>query len=189
MPKLAYVCETCGVTFYRERALAQQHRRKFCSVSCSIIGRRRPLEERFWEKVKKTDNCWLWIGARSGGYGMIRRGDKAVIAHRLAYEWTNGPIPDGLDICHTCDNPACVRPSHLFAGTARDNALDAAHKGRLVVPRGERSSFAKLKDADIPNIRRLLAEGITKTDIGKQYGVSRTTIYGIASGHNWTHIK
>ncbi len=91
-----------------------------------------PLEQRFWPKVEKTGTCWVWQGATdSHGYGQIHeepRGHSQ--AHRVSWELAYGPIPEGLDVLHCCDNPPCVRPTHLFLGTQLDNNLDAINKGR-----------------------------------------------------------
>jgi hypothetical protein len=93
----------------------------------------RPLEDRFWEKVVKTDDCWLWVGSRAGGgYGRIRVNGKHVPAHRVSWSLQHGiPFPEHLDACHHCDNPLCVRPDHIFPGTPSENAIDARDKGRL----------------------------------------------------------
>lgn len=89
-----------------------------------------PIEDRFWAKVNKADECWEWTGSRVwNGYGQFRNG-KVVYAHRYAYELWFGPIPDGLLVCHVCDNRSCVRPEHLFLGDYQDNAQDASKKGR-----------------------------------------------------------
>lgn len=95
----------------------------------------RPAEERFWRMVEKGPGCWRWMGATAHGYGVIgiRRG-KNVGAHRLSYEIHNGPIAEGLFVCHRCDNPRCVNPAHLFLGTAADNHRDMCEKGRGVTP-------------------------------------------------------
>lgn len=97
-------------------------------------SRRLSPEERFWAKVEKTDGCWIWSGAtnKSGpfGYGQFRIPGNRVPAHRVAWEMIHGPVPEGLWVLHDCDMPKCVNPSHLFLGTAKDNAADMIAKGR-----------------------------------------------------------
>lgn len=94
--------------------------------------------ERFMSKVVvpfgDPDGCWWWTAnsdARGYGFLSTTHGAAPQRAHRAAWELANGPIPDGMDVCHHCDNPSCVRPSHLFLGTARDNLRDASAKGRI----------------------------------------------------------
>lgn len=87
--------------------------------------------ERFWAKVDFGDECWNWTGGRfENDYGAFQLDGKAVRAHRVAWELINGPIPEGLIVCHHCDNPGCQRPNHLFLGTHADNAQDRERKGR-----------------------------------------------------------
>lgn len=91
--------------------------------------------ERFWSKVEKTDGCWIWkASTRHGGYGQFWDGKRKVAAHRFLFESSYGPVGDGIEICHKCDNPPCVRLDHLFAGTKTDNMRDAWSKGRLRIP-------------------------------------------------------
>lgn len=95
----------------------------------------KPIEERFVEKVDKSggiDACWIWLGATDGRYGMIWFNGRNVRATRISWELFHGkPFPDGMDACHTCDNPRCVNPLHIWPGTPSENALDAVRKGRL----------------------------------------------------------
>jgi hypothetical protein len=89
-------------------------------------------EKQFWASAKsRSIGCWLWSRTTvKGGYGRVRYGKKSVVAHRVAWELTNGPVPDGMLVCHACDNPACINPAHLFLGTHKTNAEDRDRKGR-----------------------------------------------------------
>jgi hypothetical protein len=88
---------------------------------------------RFWAKVDKTTDCWLWTGGKHRqGYGQISIARKMALAHRVSYELEVGPIPPGMSVLHKCDVPGCVRPDHLFTGTQKDNMADCARKGRTV---------------------------------------------------------
>lgn len=116
-----------------------------------------PLRRRFLTKFDfaPDSGCWVWTGARHPqGYGLIKRKDGVQLrAHRLAYELAHGPIPEGLQVCRCCDNPSCVRPGHLFLGTAPDNAADMVAKGRSARLTGERNGAARLNRQCVENIR------------------------------------
>lgn len=89
--------------------------------------------DRFWDKVDKTSDCWIWTAAKSAaGYGRFKLNGRLVSPHRLAYEMAFGDIPPGSDVCHRCDNPPCVNPEHLFVGSRSDNMQDCIAKGRFV---------------------------------------------------------
>jgi hypothetical protein len=149
----------------------------------------RPLEERFWSHVEKTETCWLWKPAvKSGDYGRIRvkgRGAK-VKAHVLSYTMHVGPIPDGLNVLHHCDNPPCVRPDHLFVGTHDDNMKDKVAKGRQ--GKGERMGLSKLNPDLVRAIRLRLADGVGQRQTAREFKVSRTTVRWIDIGKTWKHV-
>ncbi len=113
---------------------------------------RRPIAETFSQHIRKTSGCWFWTGSdNTQGYGIIRRGARRLMAHRVAYELFIGKIPSGMLVCHHCDNPPCVRPDHLFIGTAKDNIRDCVSKGRSKeqkkthCPRGHRYTAENTK--------------------------------------------
>jgi hypothetical protein len=98
----------------------------------TLRGRKRPTYVRFWPKLNKGDGCWEWTGGcNDWGYGMMKGdGGKMLYAHRVSYELHHGEIPNGLFVCHVCDNPKCANPDHLFLGTHKDNMADMMVKGR-----------------------------------------------------------
>jgi hypothetical protein len=144
----------------------------------------KPLADRFWAKVNKTDSCWLWTGGMYiYGYGKFYVGkERAEYAHRMAWQLTHDIITDNTTcVLHQCDNPCCVRPDHLFLGTRYDNVRDMDIKGR----RGT----AKLNKIDVLTIRsRYAAGGITHRGLAKQYDVSKGTITFILSHRTWRHL-
>lgn len=144
----------------------------------------------FWDRVEKGPDCWLWLGAKSTwGYGMIKIDGKMRHAHRLSWEIHNGPIPEGLMVCHHCDVRDCVNPKHLFLGTAADNVHDMDAKGRRgrghrvrVTHRGENHQAAKLSDAEFAAIQEALVTGEPKRAIARRFGISHTYVQKIARG-------
>lgn len=147
------------------------------------------IPSRFWQKVHKTNSCWLWTGKRkTAGYGLLfLTGNRTVYAHRLSFEIHYGPIPDGLVICHKCDNPPCVNPEHLFAGTPAENVSDCCAKKRG--NHGSRNHFHKLTEADVSAIKSMIANGSERKKIAQLFNVTRANIDLIASGKTWKHVQ
>lgn len=137
---------------------------------------------RFWPKVDRSGSCWEWQASRVNGYGQFTVNRRIVLAHRFAWEITNGPIPNGLFVCHHCDNRLCVNPSHLFLGSAADNSGDMVAKNR--VRHGAAHRNTKLTDKDVHEIRSLKGS-MTYKALAQQYGISTTTAWRIAHGESW----
>lgn len=146
---------------------------------------------RFVQKVafgRTPDDCWEWRAYRMpAGYGVfaVRHGDVR-FAHRVSWELINGPIPAGMVVCHRCDNPPCVNPDHLFLGTIAENNADMRAKKRHKI--GERHGSAKLTEAEVQTIRRLLTSGASQRSIAARFGVGQMSISDIARGVTWRHI-
>ena len=133
------------------------------------------------------DKCQEWTGAKNeNGYGRTCRNGKKQYAHRAAWEISFGPIPDGLKVCHKCDNPSCVNPTHLFLGTQRQNIQDASEKGRMTAGKlGERNGNHKLTASEVIVIRQI---GGTTIEISKMFGVTQGRISRIRNRKEWKHI-
>ena len=153
-------------------------------------GRFNTLRDRFWSKVLKTSNCWEWIGTiHKRGYGHFKVGrDNNLKAHRVSYIIGKGSIPTGLYVLHHCDNPKCVRPSHLFIGTQRDNIQDAVSKSRM--HQGEKNHTAKITVKDVKEIRlKYIPYKCGCKKLGREYGLAERTVHQIVKGQIWKHVK
>lgn len=229
-PQSTQICVVCGTSFtpppWKQRR--PQAKSPYCGHACyRLRGRQRPLAERFWEKVNKNGPvpahcpelgpCWVWTGAPyPSGYGQINVDGKIRRAHRVVWELTYGPLAPNKSGCHKCDNPPCVRPTHLFEGTKKENSQDCARKGRAYRPmtgptvtperrargerngrathpertaRGEENGGARLTAAQVREIRGLYVpvRGM-QAKLGRQYGVSPATIALIVQGKKWRQI-
>lgn len=152
------------------------------ALSVSIDEKER-IEDRFWEKIdkQKDDACWPWNKARKEkGYGRFEYKGKTVHAHRMAYALTKGPIPDGMTVRHTCDNPCCCNPSHLQLGTTLENVNDMVSRGRH--PRGERHGKSKLTTREVEEIR---GSNETGNVLAESYGVHPSVISSIKRHKHW----
>lgn len=155
----------------------------------------RNREVRFWPKVRKGPKCWEWTASKNPrGYGRFRmrplkRGWMVEYAHRLSWILAFGPIPEGMQVLHECDNPPCVRPAHLFLGTISDNMADKVAKGRQL--QGERKAGAKLTSSQVLEIRRRYKGSRTRPrqkDLALEFGVSQRTISRIIRRKKWKHL-
>lgn len=147
---------------------------------------RKTIEERFWDKVSKSDGCWLWNGSvDTEGYGQLYRGGKHqnVAAHRFSWQIHFGDIPIGMKVLHRCDTPPCVRPDHLFLGTQADNIADMDAKGRR--SHGEASPSAKLSENDVRQIRHSTKRNV---ELSLEFNVDASVISEIRSGKKWRHV-
>lgn len=170
-----------------KRGYVKGEPRRFIIGHHNYVRPRKTIEERFWERVDKRgpDECWPWTGYDNGyGYGVLTtqvlNSRRKVGAHRFSYELHNGPIPDGLDILHKCDNPPCCNPAHLFAGTHMDNMTDMYSKGRRKPAKGERISRALFSNAQVREFRQAFAAGsYTVTEFARLRDVHPGTMRNI----------
>jgi len=148
-----------------------------------------PIQFRLLAKLKfgSPNGCWLWGGAcHPQGYGFIKRKDGAQLrAHRVAYELMYGPIPKGLFVCHRCDNPQCVRPSHLFLGNHAENMADMVAKCRSAQMKGSENGSAKLQESDVKTIRFLSGK---YHEIASRFGISASMVGLIKRRERWVHL-
>jgi hypothetical protein len=151
----------------------------------------RPPDARFWAKVSVSNEneCWLWTGNKiRQGYGRLKIGSRNVLAHRYSYELHNGPITPELDVLHSCDNPPCVNPAHLWLGTHIDNMRDRQNKGRLNHPVGERVNTARFTKEQVKWIFLLEKYPSINRDLAKLFSVHVDTIKLIRAGKTWKSV-
>lgn len=151
--------------------------------------------ERFWAKVRKGEGCWEWTAYKMrNGYGTIARDGGRLagkdFAHRVSWVLHNGPIPDGMYVCHRCDNPGCVRPDHLFLGTPKENQDDMRRKGRHYYPGapGERNNKAKLTEEVVRRVHAMGVAGMTQAQIAAVVGITQANVGCILLGKTWKHL-
>lgn len=150
------------------------------------------VEIRFVKRIKiqEGNKCWLWTGKPKGGnnnYGSFYIEGKAWLSHRASYHLFVGLIGD-KHVLHKCDNPLCVRPSHLYLGSHSDNMRDMRNKHRWQPMRGSQHGMAKLTEYDVKRIKKLLSNGVSGVTIATQFSVSKHMISKIKTGKNWRHI-
>lgn len=154
----------------------------------------RATEDLFWAKVHKGPSCWCWTARKArDGYGKFNMSTGrvkpkriTVLAHRFAYELTRGPIPPGMFVMHSCDNPSCVNPEHLSVGTHRANMADMVRKGRQA--HTERHGRAKLTTKQVRLMRARHAAGESNASLAREFGIGTGLACMILKGQRWGHL-
>lgn len=145
------------------------------------------LHDRFMQYV---DDNWQWTGCKTkSGYGRIGIDYKTVRAHRVSYELFKGPIPDGMYVLHSCDDPGCVNPDHLHLGTAYENRQEMLSRNRSNFAYGEKHGRAKLSEDQVKEIKKKAKAGQSKPSIAAEYAICKEMVYNIIRGTNWKHLK
>jgi hypothetical protein len=184
-PSEAKTCEHCGSTFERPVARTDAHwaSRRYCGRPCAFAARRTDEEARFWARVDRRgrDECWPWIGRTQGRANHEtstrgRFGETPTYAYRLAYEVAVGPVPDGMHVHHTCENPNCVNPAHLEpvtpsehvemhkAGVPRPQSVrEAISRGHRASQRSKAAAAARRGVPRSPEVRQKISEGRRRT--------------------------
>jgi hypothetical protein len=142
-------------------------------------------------KVRVTaSDCWEWTGRKDkDGYGRIEFENRDRPASRVMWIVTNGPIPPGKQVCHTCDNPPCINPDHLFLGTNLDNVIDSIKKGRKIgFNIGETNNMTSLTGELVSQIRAEYAKGTAQVEIGKLFAIPKVTVHNIVKRKTWKHV-
>ncbi len=198
--RVSRTCRQCGAAFDVKPSRLRYGGALWCSRACYYRSRtwvraKTPNEaaDVFWSRVAKSDApdaCWPWLGRpNTEGYGRMMVNGERQLAHRIAYQLANGPIPDGLLVCHSCDNPPCCNPAHLWVGTDGDNSEDKAAKGRAQRLHGTLTGTAKLTDEHVLAIReRRQREGTAYRTLAADFGVSACCVRHIVLRKTWRHI-
>jgi hypothetical protein len=156
-----------------------------------VFKKSEPVDARFWPRVEfpsGPDGCWVWTASKdTSGYGQLSVNGRMTLVHRISFEIFYKAIPAGMQVLHTCDNPPCVRPDHLFLGDDIANVNDKVAKGRQA--KGERCGRRKLAETDIIEIRALRKVGVTLNTLSEMFGVSSGQVWIICARRSWKHVQ
>jgi len=146
--------------------------------------------ERFWSRVQVQGpaDCWEWTGDIRVKYGRLSLWSVHYSVHRIAYFLSTGIDPKSNHVCHTCDNPTCCNPAHLWLGTTQNNTQDKVDKGRCANNKGTKNPAVKLTEAKVRRIRIEFSKGMNQCALGRKYGVTHQMIHRIVKRKNWIHI-
>lgn len=183
-------CECCSTIFRVPPSTIKKGGGVYCSKACHAKSQASTLLERFNRHIGETTEagCILWKGATCRGYGTLtQKSGGPTRANRIAYELFVGPIPDGLNVLHRCDNPRCVNPEHLFLGTPKENTHDMIAKGRQA--KGRTHGISKLTDDAVRSIReRYAAGGVTQDALASEHNVTQSIIWRVIHRKGWMHV-
>lgn len=192
--------EDCGRVEQTRRGFCKPHYRRFMATGDPLKIRAYPasypvedkLREIGWTEVLRglETPCWEWNGncTRLNGYGSFHLNGRGRPVSRVSYEVFVGEIPEGLLVRHKCDNPPCMNPEHLETGTVKQNTQDMLDRGRHNPPVGSRNGRSLLDEGEVERIYALRNSGKRREDVGKEFGVSASTVYSIWKGLRWTHV-
>lgn len=188
-------CQQCSVNGCQRRARSRgwcgtHYERWRRTGSTDLMPVTRDYVAVLADRSERRGQCLLYVKGTitRSGYGRLSYKGVYTLAHRLAWMLANGPIPDGLMVCHRCDVPNCINVEHLFLGTAADNNHDRDRKGRHRPMRGSKAGKAKLSEWQVQEIKAKLRQGRTLHSLGAEYGVAWQTISSIKIGQNWAHV-
>jgi hypothetical protein len=180
------VCRTCQ-NEYAAKSRAKKRGTKPRRIRPHDV----PFEDWYWSFVERKgpDECWPWLrGLDHGGYGRMKdKESNEEKSHRIAWTLTNGTVPDGLVVRHSCDNPPCCNPAHLLIGTSAENTADRDERDRQV--KGSGSPQAKLTEESVRIIRRMRTYKVPYTKISAMFGVSTAAVHQASTGKSWKHVK
>lgn len=179
--------KTCSKVCYQKLSPKWLLRTPFHELSDE--EKKQHLAKYFEKRVIRKSGCWDW-STKGNGSKYIRmdyaRKEKRISAHRYSYLIHKGEIPKGMFVCHSCDNPRCTNPEHLFLGTCKDNLVDMAKKNRNRT--GENHANSKIKIKDVIKIKKLLSLGVSAARISRDLHISIHIIYPIKQGKTWKNI-